>query len=114
MPPHDPLPDISPFHEIEVWCTFTRRWVPGFWLDGLEPDGSVRLRRGIDQLPLSGPVPASSVRTRQSAPGRVIDLRQSDRADQPTIGHPTAAEGTADPSAAVDPCSRQTVTPRSG
>lgn len=79
MPPYDSLPEISPFHEVEVWCTFTRRWVPGFWLDGLEPDGSIRLRRGIDQAPLSGPVPASSVRTRQSAPGRVIDLRQPDR-----------------------------------
>jgi hypothetical protein len=81
VPPHDQLPDISPFYEVEVWCTFTRRWVPGFWLDGLEPDGSIRLRRGIDQAPLSGSVPASSVRTRQSSPGRVIDLRAPERSE---------------------------------
>lgn len=130
MPPHDSLPDISPFYEVEVWCTFTRRWVPGFWLDGLEPDGSIRLRRGIDQAPLSGPVPASSVRTRQSSPGRVIDLRQSDRADRSTsgrstsghptvahpaaVGRPAAAEGTVDPSAAIDLRPDQAVTPWSG
>jgi hypothetical protein len=72
----NPLPDISPFHEIEVWSNFTRRWVPGFWFDGLEPDGSIRIRRGIDQDPLPGAVPASSVRHSQNPTGHVIDLRR--------------------------------------
>lgn len=71
----DDVPDVSPFHEIEVWCNFTRRWVPGFWLDGLEPDGSVRIRRGVDQAVLPGPVPATSVRHRFD-PAAVVDLRR--------------------------------------
>lgn len=136
MPPSDPLPDISPFYEIEVWCTFTRRWVPGFWFDGLEPDGSIRLRRGIDQARLSGTVPASSVRTRQSAPGRITDLRQPRRAsrpdsdavdpnaidpdagdrivDDPRADHPAVVDGTIDSPTAVDLRSDPTATPRSG
>jgi hypothetical protein len=56
------LPDISPMHELEVWCASTRRWVRGFWFDGLEADGSVRIRRGIDLHVIPGSFPATKVR----------------------------------------------------
>lgn len=69
------LPDISPFHEVEVWCRYTERWVPGFWFDGLEPGGRIRLRRGLDQSVLPGSVPAAAVRRARRTPEIVADLR---------------------------------------
>lgn len=95
MPDHDSLPDISPFQEIEVWCTFTRRWVPGFWFDGLEPDGFIRLRRGVDQSVLPGPVPPTSVRRSQPHSSEVIDLR--DRRVESARPRPALVRGSDDP-----------------
>ena len=56
------LPDISPMHEVQVWCASTRRWVGGFWFERLEADGTIRLRRGLDQQILPDVFQPSEVR----------------------------------------------------
>lgn len=55
-------PDIPLMHELEVWCASTRRWVGGFWFDSFEPDGTVRIRRGIDLQVLPGAFPVERLR----------------------------------------------------
>ena len=58
-------------HEVEVWCSFTRRWVAGFWLDHLDTDSGAFLRRSPDGIVI-GPVDPARLRQRsgrERAPG---------------------------------------------
>lgn len=48
--------------EVEVWCRSTGKWVEGFLLVGLEPDGTVRVRRRTDRNALPEPLPREFVR----------------------------------------------------
>jgi PAS domain S-box-containing protein len=54
--------DLVPGQEVEVWSGFTKRWVPGFWYESSNPDGSVRVRRGSDRTALADSVARSAVR----------------------------------------------------
>lgn len=56
------FPDVSPLHELQVWCASTRRWTGGFFLDGVERDGRVRLRRSTDLHVLPASFPSDWVR----------------------------------------------------
>jgi len=47
---------------VEVWSSYSKAWVPGFWFDRTQPDGSALVRRGSDRTPIPTPIPADSVR----------------------------------------------------
>lgn len=51
--------------EVEVWVRSTRRWAPGFRIEGYMPDGSVLVRRTTDRDALPQPFPPELVRPLQ-------------------------------------------------
>lgn len=60
--PTEPAPAAQPPLDLEVWCRSTGKWVPGFRFEGLEPDGSVLVRRITDRNALPESLPRDSVR----------------------------------------------------
>ncbi len=48
--------------DVEVWCRSTGNWVGGFRVAGIEPDGSVLVRRITDQRALPEALPRDRVR----------------------------------------------------
>jgi len=56
---HDAMHTTLP---VDVWCRSTSRWVPGFRVHRVEPDGTVRVRRESDGMVLPEPFPRDALR----------------------------------------------------
>ncbi len=64
-PPESGSTAVSWLHitspEVEVWSGFSRRWLPGFLVNGVNPDGTVEVRRS-DGVALPQPFDPDMVR----------------------------------------------------
>ena len=56
--------------DVEVWCQSTGKWVGGFRVVGIQPDGAVKVRRVTDRRALPEALPRDHVRAVTEHPQR--------------------------------------------